>query len=370
MALSSPTGAEEIYPARTGEKIAFDRMMEEIEFAKVVFVGEVHDQLEHHQIQLQILRALLKKGKEITIGMEMFERRQQPILDRWIRGDLTQREFRKEVERDKTWGREYVLYRPILEEAKARVIKIIALNVERSLVSKVARNGIKGLSAEDRTRMPDIDLSDKEHRAYIRRIYRQHHGGQADNFERFYESQCLWDEGMAETLSDYLKSPEGQKKTVLVLAGGGHIVYGFGIPKRFFRRTPLPFRTVVLKPWSKAPDDQELSSPRTSSPIADFLWITRPDPQHRDRPRIGLFLSGKDEAEGLRIERVIPGSPAEKAGLLAGDRIIAVEGEETSDVAELHEAVSQKGWGSGVTIRVIRGGLKKEVTVTLPLRQP
>ena len=190
--------------------------------------------------------------------MEMFQRSQQPILDRWSQGDLTEKEFRKEVNWDTTWGIDYQLYKGILDEVKDHHLKLLGLNVDRELVSKVAQKGIKGLSPEDRDKLPEMDLSDKAHRAYIRHVYNRHEGGLAKDFERFYESQCLWDEGMAETLSGFLRSPKSQGKTVLVLAGNGHIVFNFGIPKRFYRRTPFPFKTIVLKEWGKEADQDLL----------------------------------------------------------------------------------------------------------------
>jgi uncharacterized iron-regulated protein len=365
VSLTPTIGTEEIYRIPEGEKVSFDQLMTDVDTAKLVFIGEAHDQIEHHQIQSRILRELSTKGKDIVLGMEMFQRRQQPILDRWTQGHLTEKEFRKQVEWDTTWGVDYQLYKPILEEAKNQHLKILALNVDRDLVSKVAQVGMAGLSPEDRSKLPEMDLSNKDHRAYIRRIYRNHHGGQAKGFERFYESQVLWDEGMAETLSGFLRSAESRDKTVLVLAGGGHIVFDFGIPNRFYRRTPSPFKTIVLKEWSKEADQDFISS-SASSPLADFLWLTAPNPPEQHRPRLGIFLKEKEGAEGLWIERVVPGSPAEEAGLLPGDQIIAVEGKVISEVSEIHHALSEKGWGSDITMTVIRDGEKKEIKVTLP----
>ena len=66
------------------------------------------------------------------------------------------------------------------------------------------------------------------------------------------------------------------------------------------------------------------------------------------------------------IERVVPGSPAEKAGLLPGDQLIAVEGKEISEVTDIHDALSRKGWGKDISLTIIREGAKKEITVTLP----
>jgi len=365
LALTAPVGPEEIYKIPEGEKISFDQLIRETDSAKVIFVGEAHDQIEHHHIQLRVLQALLQKGKEVVLATEMFQKFQQPVLDRWSQGGLTEKEFLKEVHWENTWGTDYQLYKDILDEAKSHRLKVVALNIEREWVSKVAEKGIKGLSSEDREKLPAMDLSDEEHRAYIRSIYSRHHGGLARDFDRFYESQCLWDEGMAETLSDFLRSSVSDGKTVLVLAGNGHIVFDFGIPKRFYRRTPIPFKTIVLKEWSKEAD-QDFRFPSPSSPFADFIWVTRPNPPEQRRPRIGIFLKEKEDSGGLWIERVIPNSPAEKAGLVPGDQLIAVEGKEISEVKEIHDALARKGWGKDILLTIIREGVKKEITVTLP----
>jgi S1-C subfamily serine protease len=63
---------------------------------------------------------------------------------------------------------------------------------------------------------------------------------------------------------------------------------------------------------------------------------------------------------------VIPGSPAEKAGLLPGDQLIAVEEIEIKEVKEIHHALAEKGWGRDITFTIIREGMKKEITVKLP----
>jgi uncharacterized iron-regulated protein len=364
-ALTLPIGTEEIYAIPEGEKISFAQLIERLESSRVVFVGEAHDQIEHHHIELRIIQELLAKGKDLVVGMEMFSRSQQPVLDRWSQGGLTEREFRNQTHWDMTWGFDYPLYKGILDEAKNHHLKVLALNVEREWVSNVAKNGIQGLSDEDRNKLPEMDLTDKDHRAYIRRIYDSHRGGLAKDFEHFYESQSLWDEGMAETLSEFLQSPEGQNKTIVVIAGNGHVVFDFGTPKRFYRRTPFPFKTLVMKEWTKEPDMDLVSSP-TPAPLADFLWVTRSNPPEQKRPRIGVVLKEKEDSQGLSIERVVPGSPAEKAGLLPGDTLIAVEGKEISEVTEIHDALSRKGWGKDISLTIMRQGGKKDVTVTLP----
>lgn len=363
--LREPISSEEIFKLPEGDQISFVPLLDDLDTARVIFVGETHDQIEHHQIEVKALKGLLERGKDLAVGMEMLERIQQPILDRWSQGLLTEEEFLKEVKWETTWGVDYNFYKGILDEIKGHHMKLLGLNVPQDLVRKVAENGIKGLSREDREMLPEMDLTDQQHRTYIATIYKTHEVGPAKNSENFYEAQCLWDEGMAESLAEFLKSSENQGKTVLVFAGSAHVVFDFGIPERLYRRIQVPFKTIVLKEWKKE-IDEDLAFTGTPVPLSNFLWITRPNPPEKKKLRIGIVFKQDWDQKGLWIERVIPASPAEKAGLRPGDQLIAVEGIEIREVKEIHHALAEKGWGKDITFTIIRQGLKKEITVTLP----
>ncbi len=362
--LQAPIGPEEIFRLPEGNQITFKELLKDLQTTRVIFVGESHDQIEHHRIQARLLQNLIAEGRELGIAMEMFTRSQQPVLDQWIRGLLTEEEFLKEVQWETTWGIDYELYRDILDQARTHRIKVLGLNIERDLVRRVAQNGIEKLSFEDRRKLPEMDLTDQRHRAYIKSIYKNHQGGVAEDFQYFYEAQSLWDDGMAETLSDYLKSSDGKGKTLLVLTGSGHVVFGFGIPDRFYRRTSLPYQTIVLKAW-KEKLDEDFTFTETSSPLANFLWLTPFNAPVKRRPSIGVVLKKREDQKGLWIERVLPNSPAEKAGLFSGDHLIMVEGKEIVKGKDIHDAVVQKGSGNSIHFILFREGVKKEISIPL-----
>jgi uncharacterized iron-regulated protein len=363
--IKAPVGPEEILKLPEGDLITSVQLLNDVGATRVIFIGESHDQIEHHRIQVRMIHDLVAKEKDVVIGMEMFERSQQPTLDRWSQGLLTEEAFLKEVRWDSTWGVDYELYKDILDEAKNRHLKILGLNVPRDLVRSVAENGMQGLSPEDRKLLPEMDVANRQHRAYIASIFRGHEKGSAKDFENFYEAQCLWDEGMAQSLSEFLDSPQAEGKTLLVFAGTGHVVFGFGIPNRLYRRTSIPYQTIVLKAWSEKMNG-DLTFTGAPSPLANFLWITKPNPPEKKKPRIGVILKAEKDLKGLAIEKVLPGSPAEKAGLLPGDQLIAVGGIEIREVKEIHHALSERGWGNDITFTITREGKQKEVTVTLP----
>jgi len=74
-----------------------------------------------------------------------------------------------------------------------------------------------------------------------------------------------------------------------------------------------------------------------------------------------LVEVSEDSSGGIRIREVAPGSPAAQAGLLADDRIIAVNRIRVSTIAQLREAT--KGQTSPL-VQVRRGNQ----VLLLPLR--
>ena len=107
----------------------------------VVLLGEQHDNADHHRWQLQTLAGLYAYRPDMVIGFEMFPRRLQPVLDRWVEGKLTVREFLTQAEWDTVWSFSPELYLPLFEFARINRIPMLALNIERSLTKTIGEKG-------------------------------------------------------------------------------------------------------------------------------------------------------------------------------------------------------------------------------------
>jgi hypothetical protein len=68
---------------------------------------------------------------------------------------------------------------------------------------------------------------------------------------------------------------------------------------------------------------------------------------------------------GLLVIRVGPGTPAARAGLVAGDIVTGVDGRRTRDVRELAEALTRAG-EDGLTLRIVRRGTSTVVRIPGP----
>ncbi|MEM6990739.1 MAG: PDZ domain-containing protein [Myxococcota bacterium] len=81
-------------------------------------------------------------------------------------------------------------------------------------------------------------------------------------------------------------------------------------------------------------------------------------------PELRSFFAAPPDV-GILVQKVLPGTAAEDAGLLVGDVVVAVDGD---DVAQLHDvasALSDRGKGDSVTLNVIRDRKRRTLTATL-----
>ncbi len=248
----------------TGKAVSFETLVADLGSEDVIFIGEVHDNPEHHLIQVQLLQALTARHAPVTVGMEFFEAPRQEILDRYMNGVLTEEEFLARVEWGKTWGYPYRFYRALIQETRRSGSCLLALNAPRSIVKKVARSGLKSLESHERAQVAEIvHLKNSEHRAFLREVYELHTHGELRDFDFFYQAQCVWEDTMAENL---VKELVREPRKAVVFSGNGHIVHGFGIPDRTRVRLPVTTATLILYPL--------YPKKRIEEGAADFVWLT------------------------------------------------------------------------------------------------
>ncbi len=83
--------------------------------------------------------------------------------------------------------------------------------------------------------------------------------------------------------------------------------------------------------------------------------------------QLGSYFGAPNDA-GILVREVRAGTPAEKAGLKAGDVIVKLEGKQVRTLADLRAQLRDKSDQPSVTMSVLRKGT--EVTVTVPIEKP
>ena len=142
-------GSARLQPATTAEVVA------RAVAAKIVLLGESHDSAEHHRWQLQTLAALHARQPDLVIVLEMFPRRAQPVLDRWVSGGLDEARFLQESGWREIWGFDATLYLPIFHFARMNRIPLVAVNLDRSVMRAVSEKGLAAVPPADREGVGD-----------------------------------------------------------------------------------------------------------------------------------------------------------------------------------------------------------------------
>lgn len=80
------------------------------------------------------------------------------------------------------------------------------------------------------------------------------------------------------------------------------------------------------------------------------------------RAWVGIYPQNQDG--GVALTGVVPGGPADKAGLARGDVILSVEGETVATLRELYQAIRRKAPGQSLSFQVLRDSAIRVVEVT------
>jgi serine protease Do len=75
--------------------------------------------------------------------------------------------------------------------------------------------------------------------------------------------------------------------------------------------------------------------------------------------------AGVEAVEGLIVVEVVPGSPAQRAGLQPRDVIVALDGEPITQAAELRRRVTATEVGRGIDLEVQRRGTSRTITAEI-----
>lgn len=335
-----------------------------------ILLGERHDSAEHHRWQLQVLAALHAQRPELAIGLEMFPRRVQPVLDRWVAGELQEAEFLRLSDWQRVWGFDPALYLPILHFARLNRIPLLALNVERSLVRAVAAGGWETVPVDQREGLSRPAPAPERQLARLREIHAAHPPApgapsavpEAVRFRRFVEAQLVWDRAMAEGIADRLRSRPGA--LVVALMGSEHARRDQGVGQQLLAMGQPP-------PYVMMPIDRE-PGPACPSAGADgaHAWFVIPATGRpvAERPRLGVSLDTRERA--VVVTAVAPGSLAARHGLRAGDRLVSVAGRPLEDASALVAAVREQPPGTLLPMTVVREGRETEVLVRFPPASP
>jgi Haem-binding uptake, Tiki superfamily, ChaN/PDZ domain len=274
---------------------------------------------------------------------------------------------------------------PLFQFARLNRIPMIALNVERSLVARVGREGWEAAPPSEREGLSDPAPASPAYQRALARVYlmkrtipreaaerlsssREPNMPEPEEaalaeamkepeFKRFVEAQLTWDRAMAEALAS--ANRKFSNATIVGVLGSGHVENGHGVPHQLKDLGVTALTTLI--PVSV---DTACKYVGTSYADAVFTLPRSEETLAPARPRLGVLLMQGDGA--LRINRVVSGSVAEAAGLQAGDHVVRAAGLEMRNSDDLVEIVSRQAPGTWLPLGIRRDGQEIDLIAKFP----
>jgi len=333
---------------------------------RVVLLGEHHAQGDHQRWELHTLAALHALNPNMAIGFEMFPRKAQPVLDKWIAGELTEAEFLEQSNWQKYWNFDSKYYMPLFHFARMNQIPIHALNVSRDLLKKVRKDGWQNIPEKDREGVTDPAPPGEGYKNLLISIYQQHGAhkpgakkGEPDTasdlespgFKRFLQGQTLWDAAMAQIIFHEIE--KDPSLLFVGVMGSGHVVNDYGIPDQLKSLGQNDVTTMIA--WH-----DDFGCEGIEGQFADaVIGMTMQEETAQPKPKLGVYL---EEDEGkVSIAKLVEDSVAEKVGLQKGDIFVKAAGKKITRMIQVISIVQRTSHGTWLPLLMKRGDKEIEI---------
>lgn len=360
---------DQVIRTATVKLITLEDIIDQNKDTHVFIIGEAHDNYQCHTFQRDFIRALFKKYPKLVVGFEFFQREDNPVLEDWRTGKISEEEVIKKTAWYKRGGQDYRYTRLIMDIIKENKMKTIGLNVPREILRTVSRKGFENLTKEEKALFPTIHIPNPEHEYFIKGIFGTFAAQVPMWFQNIYNAQKCWDVIMAESMRQILTREEFRGYKGVIIAGSNHVAYQLGIPFRYRAAQPgVKITTIVpvLMPEEKKKDElegEEINpmmkmmagslAPASvfSRGIADYVF-SADQPTDRIFPVIGFTAVERDGK--LIVTEVAKESIAEKNGIKKDDQIAAVDGVDVSTLEQMRLLITQKNWDDSIDLKIIK----------------
>jgi len=247
--------------------------------ADVILLGETHDNPQHHDVQLKLLKARIESGARPALLMEQLDTESQPALDLALADSDPGKALNAATGLIKF--ADWQFYRPFLAIAIDNKLPVIAANISSQQLQPVIWNGFAAYDAAALKRMAVEQVWSDSRQTYMLSHIGGAHCGQIRDELRagLTRSQRLRDALMA----DAAVSSIG--RGIVAIVGSSHARRDIGMPLYLAARDSaahiLSIAFVEVIPGMDAPETYETDS-ASGSPPFDVIWfssrVERADP--------------------------------------------------------------------------------------------
>ncbi len=149
-----------MFEGSTGRSLGWADVMAAASWADCTFIGERHDDPVAHAVQLAVFEDLAAGYPGTALALEHLERNEQPLVDRYLRGEIAVDTFIDGTESRNWAGKDtwVPFFQPMIDAARDTDSPVIAANAPRDAVREARTIGHDAMRAKPADERADFEL--------------------------------------------------------------------------------------------------------------------------------------------------------------------------------------------------------------------
>jgi uncharacterized iron-regulated protein len=200
---------------RSGQQLSQEALAGRLGDTAYLLVGEVHDNPDHHRIQLELLRLWMERDVRPALVFEQFDRSQQSQIDKYLY-DLNRLEEETEFT---ARGWDWDAYLPLLKAARSERLSVYGGNLSREELRATRQEA----PSDELNRLLEPCLLPAAMESLKTDIADAHCGMlDAATIDKMFAAQRLRDASLAATMLE-------ASAPAMLIAGNGHVRLDYGV---------------------------------------------------------------------------------------------------------------------------------------------
>lgn len=257
-----------IYDTRQQKIITLDDIVKSLENTQVLFFGEEHNDSIGHYLEAELLKKIHIAYPPTVLTLEMFHTDTQPILNEYLNGLISEKNFIKEA---RAWNN-YKDYRPMVEYAKENKLQVLGANAATRYSNAVTKGGLavlNGFPKTSKSLLAPLPIDTATGRYYDKFI--ETLGGHNMGSMKIYQTQNLWDATMAWSIFQHLK--KNRRAKVFQVNGRFHSDEKLGTAAQLMSYMP---KAKIANISCFSADDFDRPNWENYKQLGDFIILTDP----------------------------------------------------------------------------------------------
>jgi len=282
---------DKIWDVNNQKMITADTLLQRLAKTRYVFLGETHDNEDHHRIQAKVLQNLIAVGERPVLAMEQFDTEYQSAIDESVAAKTATVDSIATAGHFDRKGWNWPFYAPLITRALEAKLPIVALNLSRSKARNVAGRGFEAVENENTKKLLlTTTWSQPQNETLLRQIVEGHCGNVPEEMlPKIIIAQRARDATMANALIDKTTN------SAVVILGREHARKDIGAPiyltsdAASHASLQTRFIAVALTEVESNRDaPSDYLSQTQEKQAFDYVWFT--PPAQREDPCAGAVL--------------------------------------------------------------------------------